>query len=194
MLAGAVAPTLRANAEWARLRIVKVYGKDGIRIMPLSEVQKGILARMKIELDTEVGIRPDKVLCKFCGKILPVKSVGAIPQACVNCPCLSCGKTLSQGTGRRHRPGQHRCRSCASKARSPEKKEELARHAALASASRGPSRSEVFILTIPPDTPTKSVVAQGEAAGLVFSGRLVQKVRAKARTPSVIHPLPTRYA
>lgn len=72
-VAGAVAPTLRAQSERTRQRVVKVYDQatgEVVRHATLADVQRGILETAKIELAVGEGARPTHVPCEFCGRMV----------------------------------------------------------------------------------------------------------------------------
>ena len=85
-LAGAVAPVLRDGAAKAKARRVKIVGKDGkvVRVGTLAEVQEGLLAAKKIELEVEDGVRPKEILCA-CGAVRKVPKKGVLPKQCRKC-------------------------------------------------------------------------------------------------------------
>lgn len=113
IVAGVVAPSLRAAPESVRKRLVAVVDKDGtvVGYRALEDVQKDILRARAIELETQEGVRPKAVLCQKCGKSFRVKAKGAIGRFCaehteVTC---ACGKKLGMNAAR---AGISRCGRC----------------------------------------------------------------------------------
>jgi hypothetical protein len=123
-VAGSIAPTLRENAEVSKSRRVARVDKDGrvVGYTTWAEVQRSILERAKIEMEVADGVTPDKVICKHCGKLIPVKKNqgGGRPshckRPCAPCPTPGCknkihdrtvqrgGKCLPCATGKRPQP------------------------------------------------------------------------------------------
>jgi hypothetical protein len=84
-VASAVAPLLRSQGERALARRVARVDKDGkvVGYTTLAEVQKSLLRRREIELETVKGVRPKAVICENCGKDVPVKRKGGrLPTMC----------------------------------------------------------------------------------------------------------------
>lgn len=78
-----VAPTLRAlSARAALRRVAKVDKNDKVvGYTTLAEVQKALLLARSIELETQEGVRPKQVICRNCGKCIPVGR-GHLPRVC----------------------------------------------------------------------------------------------------------------
>ncbi len=101
-LVGAVAPTLRENADRAKARRVALVDKDGnvTGYTTLLEAQKSLLKRHALEIEVQPGEKPKAVPCKRCGLPAPVPKVGRPPQFCVNCKsarCARCHAPLKKG-------------------------------------------------------------------------------------------------
>lgn len=99
-LAGAVAPTLRNNAAKAKDRKVAKLDKDGnvVGYTTLAKVQEALLAKEKIELAVQDGVRPKKIFCETCGVPFAPPKKGFANRVCRKCrekPCVDCGKPTS---------------------------------------------------------------------------------------------------
>jgi hypothetical protein len=101
-LAGAVAPRVRSQSDRAAMRRVARVNAEGkiVGYTTLAEVQKALLERERIEMETVDGVRPKGKICEQCGKPTRVGGSGKLPSICRDCrrrPCVDCGKRLSQG-------------------------------------------------------------------------------------------------
>ena len=114
-VAGAVAPSLRVSAAKNRLRRVTVVDRNDptkvVGYTTLAQVQESALEAVKIEISVDDGIRPKKVICSRCGRLISVPRDGHIPGICKVClhpACLSCGKKITRGGY----SDSKRCRPC----------------------------------------------------------------------------------
>lgn len=129
-VAGVLAPSVRENSKRLQARVVKTYDQEKVaggapvdaavvRHVSGADVVRSMLERAKIEVETNDGSRPERVVCK-CGVIVKVKPEGRIPKGCRRCSlagneqCETCGESVmraSAWTARRAgRPV--RCRGC----------------------------------------------------------------------------------
>jgi hypothetical protein len=110
IVAGVVAPALRAAPESVRKRRVARVDKDGnvVGYTTLAEVQEKVLLTRSIELAVDDGTRPILVMCRRCGMEFRPRKNGRVFVVCNSCStpkCLGCGKVLtpSQNANRRKR-------------------------------------------------------------------------------------------
>ena len=82
VIAGAVAPVLRDGSARNKTRVVKTYSG---RVVTLADVQAGLLAKTKIELEVDDGVRPKSIVCA-CGAVVKVRPDGGpVPKSCRIC-------------------------------------------------------------------------------------------------------------
>lgn len=98
-LAAAVAPVLRRQTESAKARRVKVYSQETGEVVTeatLAEVQAGILATARIELDTAEGVKDTHRECALCGVPFSLCGKNGMTKACDRCRL---GQTVCAGDG-----------------------------------------------------------------------------------------------
>ncbi len=118
-VAGAIAPSLREGSERARRRRVAVVNADGeiVRYTTLAEVQRALLERQQIEIETGEGVRPKEIMCGRCGRTEKVSARGGVPLVCSRCrnvKCSDCKLPLNPTALWR---GNVRCTECHARAR-----------------------------------------------------------------------------
>lgn len=123
-VAGAIAPSLRAQSDKLARRRISVEDKNGNVTGYISgaEFQKRLLERAKIELDVTGGKRPKNVFCGECGAVIPVAKRGYPARVCKKCrSCSDCGVELSAAvsspSSRQNRKGPLCCIPCNTKRR-----------------------------------------------------------------------------
>ncbi len=140
-----IAPVIRENADWARLRRVSVVDRDGnvIRHVSLLEVREALCLAQKLEFEVDDGHRPSRIICKVCGSLSAATNrSGCVASRCEQCrlsgerihpkvpvPCADCGalaemsaRNLKKVAGAPYR----RCSSCAQKSRTRESEQQRA--------------------------------------------------------------------
>lgn len=150
-LAAEVAPLLRRGAvdpekhpEYvgyvkARKRPIKVVPRAELftaarlddkvtREVTGEDLQKGLLAAKKIEIEVDEETRPKEAVCVACGKLFCLRSSGPVAEFCGSCPCQFCGKALSRSAaGRSRQTGRRACMKCKKKALTQEQRSRLAK-------------------------------------------------------------------
>jgi hypothetical protein len=93
-VAGRVAPKIR-RGEGA-LRVVRLVDSKGVvvRTASLDDVRAGLVRRVGVELDTQTGVRAERMVCTYCGSVFTPSKGAANPRRCGACKC-SCGEPLS---------------------------------------------------------------------------------------------------
>lgn len=125
-LAADVAPRLRTDVERLRRRPVFLYNqhseaKETTGTTTGDVAVMGLLATAKIELDVTEGVRPERVPCRNCGRLITVYGKGGvIPKLCQDgCDkeCDICqGPVTIGGACKAARKGRRaRCAACARK-------------------------------------------------------------------------------
>lgn len=114
-VAGAIAPSVRKGSA-RRVALVDASGVvTGYR--NLSDVQKQILERAKIELDVDAPHKLEKAVCRACGRMFEVKKKNSsgrhCPGGCLTA-CVGCGKD-ARVYYKRVLAGSVRCKPCALK-------------------------------------------------------------------------------
>lgn len=87
-LAAAVAPVLRRQTESTKSRRVKVYSQETGEVVTeatLAEVQAGILATARIELDTAEGVEETHRECALCGVPFAIDRKRPNAKTCARC-------------------------------------------------------------------------------------------------------------
>lgn len=116
--AAVIAPTLREMRPRTASRRVACVNPEGqiTRYTTLAELQDALLARHKIEIDTQPGVRPREFICEKCGLPSPQREFGPVAKFCGKClhpACLDCGVSIRNGGYQ----GAVRCVSCGHEAR-----------------------------------------------------------------------------
>lgn len=124
-VACAVAPSLRVLNEKAGSRRIARVDASGkvVGYTTLAEVQRALLLTQQIELAVAEGVRPQKVVCRNCGRLIQVKRTGPIlPVVCREgcdrtCSTVGCLNEVSVRTARKRAMGLTPgiCRSCVGK-------------------------------------------------------------------------------
>lgn len=92
-IAGVVAPVKRSQK--AHDRVVTL--ESGRKISGAKMLEK-LCERIGVELEPKDGIRPTRVVCERCGRVVGTNKIGVVSVVCGLCkrpPCGSCGKTVS---------------------------------------------------------------------------------------------------
>lgn len=115
-IAGYSAPRLRGQPEAVRMRRIAKTDQDGnvVGYTTLEEVQKALLRRQEIEFDVADGVRPKKIVCRHCGKLVATpKKGGPVPVCCASCRHYKCADCGAETTERRsNRRDSVRCMPC----------------------------------------------------------------------------------
>ncbi len=100
-LAGSIAPALREKAARTRERRVAIVDKEGnvTGYRALAAVQAELLARARVEIAVDDGVRPGRVLCEECGGLVKIGVTGVVPRRCRQCQhgyCAECEAPLGK--------------------------------------------------------------------------------------------------
>ncbi len=102
VVAGAVAPVIRRDADRLRRRVVNVFNQQtGETVAQVDGVVavRGILATANIEFEVQPDVRPKEIICEECGRVFQNYRHGLNARHCVACrtqDCAGCGKPLSK--------------------------------------------------------------------------------------------------